>query len=93
MIQLLGRYVLLDILGRIRSAYRYSLIADEATDISNKEQFAIVIRWVDNAFDIHEDPIELINVPKTDAETLTKLLKRLLNTTSDSISSLSWAGL
>ena len=54
-------WLLLDILGRIRSA----TIADVVTD---KEQFAIVIRWVDNAFDIHEDPIELINVPKTDAE-------------------------
>ena len=42
MIQLLGRHVLLDIeLGL--------LTANEATDISNKERFAIVIRWVDNA--------------------------------------------
>lgn len=62
---MLGRHVLLDILGSIKSVYRYSLIADEATDISNKEQLSVV---VDNAFNIHEDPIELINVPQTDAE-------------------------
>ena len=45
----------------------FSLLADEATDISNKEQLVIFIRWVDINFDIHEDPVELIHVPKTDS--------------------------
>ncbi len=53
----------------------YSLIADEATDVSNKEQLCISIRWVDCNFDIHEDVVELINVPKTDSATLTTFIK------------------
>lgn len=42
---------------------------------SNKEQLSVIIRWVDGNFNIYEDPIELINVPKTDAETLSKALE------------------
>ena len=33
------------------------------------------IRWVDKNFEMHEDPVELINVPKTDASTLSALIK------------------
>ena len=39
-------------------------------DVTHKEQLCIKIRWVDNNdFVIHEDPLELINVPKTDSDT------------------------
>ena len=30
----------------------------------------ICIRWVDKNFEIYEDAVELINVPKTDAGTV-----------------------
>ena len=36
------------------------------------------IRWVDEDFSIHEDPLELIHLPKTDADTLTSALKDCL---------------
>ena len=63
------------LLGEIRSTPWFSVIADEATDVANKEQLVICIRWVDHNFKIHEDPVELINVPKTDAATLTSAIK------------------
>ena len=47
-------------------------------DSSNKEQLCVSIRWVDNAFNICEDPIELIDVPKTDSDTLATLIKDCL---------------
>ena len=75
MISSMGQHVLREILGEIRGSLRYSLIADEAANISNKEQLCITIRWVDDAFNIHEDPVELIDVPKTDSNTLTSLIK------------------
>ena len=53
-------------------------IADEATDISNKEQMCMVNRWLDNMYDINEDPIGLIQLPKTGANTLTSALKDVL---------------
>ena len=51
----------------IRESSMYSLIVDEATDTSKKKEMCMCIRWVDKNFEIHEDPVELINVPKTDA--------------------------
>ena len=53
----------------------FSLIADEATDISQKEQLCVTIRWLDSHFEIHGTPVELIQVRKTDSETLTTVLK------------------
>lgn len=54
-----------------RAIIRYSITVDEETDVSHKEQLIICIRWVDHNLDIHEDPVELPNVPQTDPNTLT----------------------
>lgn len=63
-----------DLLQEIREAI-FSLIVNEATDISNKEQLCISPRWVDCTLAIHEAPIEFIAVPRTDAATLTMIIK------------------
>lgn len=46
-IKLMGHHVLSDLLSTIREAVRFAIIADEATDISHKEQLCKAIRWVD----------------------------------------------
>ncbi|XP_062512635.1 zinc finger MYM-type protein 1-like [Corticium candelabrum] len=74
----MGLCVLRGLLSEIRNARYYSIIADEATDVGHKEQLVVCIRWVDDNFDIHEDTIQLINVPKTDAQTLTTCIKDCL---------------
>ena len=51
------------------------MIADEATDVAHKEQLCITIRWVDKSFDMYETPVELVNVPQTELETLTTVIK------------------
>lgn len=78
MIRLMGRTVLQQLLVDIRKAGWFSLIADETTDVSHKEQLCIAIRWIDNLFQINETPLELIEVPKTDANTITHLIKDFL---------------
>ena len=62
MIMLMGRTVLQQLLVEIRKAYWFSLIADETTDVSHKEQLCIAIRWVDNLFQIvrHKKYIRLV---------------------------------
>jgi hypothetical protein len=74
-IALMANHILRKLLQDIREATVYALIADEATDISDKEQLCITITWVGSDFVIHEDPLELINVPKTDSATLTASIK------------------
>ena len=46
MLSLMARAVTIKLLENIREASIYSLIADEARDITNKEQLCISIRWV-----------------------------------------------
>ena len=50
-------------------------MADETTDIINKEQFVICIRWVDNDLNANEDFIGLHELSVTNAETLAFILK------------------
>ena len=56
----------------------YSLIADEATDVNNREQLNLSIRYVDDDYVAHEDPISLLSLPNTFAETVYSVLKDLL---------------
>ncbi len=75
LVALIGRHVTLQLLENIHKASIFSLIADEATDVTNKEQLCISLRWVDEMFDIHEDALELVQLPKTDAETIANAIK------------------
>ena len=56
----------------------FSLIADEATDISHNEQLCIAIRWVDNGYIIHETPLGLFKLPDTFAHTIFSVIKDVL---------------
>ena len=71
----MGRCVTMQLLRDIRDASVFALIANEATDISNKEQLCISLRWVDTNFVIHEDTLELIHLTKTDALTIVKVIQ------------------
>ena len=44
----------------IQKAYRFSLIADEVTDVSNRKQVVVCTRWVDKKLNINVDEVELI---------------------------------
>ena len=74
----MGNTVLRQDLALIKSVLWYSLIADEATDISHNEQISISIRWVDSSYEIHEDTIGLFQLPNTKAQTLFTVIKDVL---------------
>ena len=71
MISLMGLSVLRGLLADIKSCVFFQLLL-------MKQVMLVCIRWVDDSFEIHEDPIELINVPKTDANTITACIKDCL---------------
>ncbi|CAM1298331.1 Uncharacterised protein at_DN2170 [Pycnogonum litorale] len=70
----------------IQSNRFYSIMADECTDCSNKEQFTLCIRWVDESLTDHEDFIGLYEVATIDANTLTSTIKDVLQRMNLSIS-------
>lgn len=58
---ILGDQIKQTILSRVRRAQFFSLIADEVTDSSNREQLAIVLRYVDpDDLQIREDLVEFV---------------------------------
>lgn len=78
LIMMMGQAVLRQILKDVREALWFSLIADEASDISHNEHLSISIRWVENSYGIHEDNIGLIQLPDTKAQTLFSVIKDVL---------------
>lgn len=74
----MGQAVLRELLGEIRSCNWFSLIADEATDISHNEQLSLSIRWVDSHYVIHEDTLGLSQLENTKAKTLYSIIKDIL---------------
>ena len=62
LLQIMANSIVRKIAGAIKDARYYSLMADEVTDSSNREQVAICLRWIDEKFDAHEDFIGLHKV-------------------------------
>jgi len=69
-ISAMGQCVLCNILANVSTAVWYSVIVDEATDVSRNEQMSLSVRWADQSYDIHEYTLGLIQLPNTKAETI-----------------------
>ena len=80
LIDIMGQNILHTLLSKIKTQLPpwYSVIADEATDICITEQLNLSIRWVDNNFEVHEDPVGLFRVPDTTTGTLFEVVKDIL---------------
>ena len=65
-ISVMGQCVLRNIIANISTALWYSVIVDEAIDVSHNEQMSLSIRWADQSYDIH---FSLTQLPNTKAET------------------------
>ena len=61
LIKCCGQEISETILSRVRKANFFSILADEACDISVKEQMAIVLRYVDEDNNIKEDFIRFVH--------------------------------
>ena len=77
-LQLMAVHILRDISANVVNSPRYSTMADEHTDCSNKERFKINIRWMDKELKEHEDFIGLYQMDTIEAEFLTSLSRHVL---------------
>ena len=71
-------HILRDVSKNIAAASCYSVMADECTDCSNKEQFTVNIRWVDEQLKEHESFIGLYKVDTIDADSLVFAIRDVL---------------
>lgn len=70
--------VLRQVVESICSAPFLSLMVDETTDVSNREQVVVCFRWVDRNLEPHEEFIGLCQVEFTQASTLVATIHDVL---------------
>ena len=75
---MMGQDVLRKILVRIREAGYFALLADETRDIANKDRLVICCCWVDELYNIHEDPIGLVQISSCTADAIVHQLRDAL---------------
>lgn len=78
LLKVMAMHVMRDIRSCMQQSPFLALMMDETTDISNNEQTTIVIRWVADNLEVHEEFLGLYHVPSIDAHTLTTVAKDTL---------------
>ena len=77
-LQLMSLTILREISKNIQNSVYYTIMADEVTDSSNKEQFVVCLPWVDHDLVTHEELVGLYAVDNITSETLVNSLKDVL---------------
>ena len=77
-LRLMSLIILREISENIRNGVYYTIIADDVTDNSNKEQFVVCLHWVDHDLVTHEEIVRLYAVDNITSETLVNSLKDVL---------------
>ena len=83
---LMSNQLLREINADVHRATFYTIMVDETTDCSNREQAVLVLRYVDDKLYVHEEFIGLYNIPSTDASTIVMMIKDCLQRLNLSIS-------
>ena len=67
--------VLRDIVESIKNADFHSVMVDEISDVSNKDQAVLCVRWDDENLFSYEDFLGLHEMEKADAMSIANLLR------------------
>jgi len=74
----MARKILIQIGDNTRNGGFFSIIADECTDFSNKEQFTINLHWVNSKLHVHTEFIGLYAMDAIDTNSLAFNIKDVL---------------
>ena len=71
----MAKQVLRKKLYDVNNSKMYASMCDEYTDVSNKQQLSICVRWVDEDLNTHEDFLGFYEVPNIKSETVVSAIK------------------
>ena len=77
MLQIMALRMLREIASNIQSSM-FTIMVDETTDASTREQVVIVLRWVDDELMVHEDLIGLHLTDSIDSDSLVTIIHDVL---------------
>ena len=79
LLDIMAKHFLSDKLAHIHASPFYALMADEYTDISNKEHVSICVRWIDpKGLSVYEDFLGFYEVKNRKSETIFNAIKDVL---------------
>ena len=78
-IECIGEHIREGITSEVKKAKFYSLLCDEVTDVSVKEQMSVVLRFVDGDCDIREEFVDFIYTDKITGEVMASKLRAALD--------------
>ena len=77
-LSIMALQVLRKVMGDIQEAVYFTVMIDEITDQSNREQVVLVLRWVDETLEAHEEFIGLYMTSSITADSLVSIIKDTL---------------
>ena len=77
-VKVMALQVLREITVDLQTSPFLTIMADETTDATNKEQVTLVLRWVTEELEVHEEFLGLYQVERIDSSTLTAVIKDVL---------------
>ena len=77
-VEVMALEVLKQISSNIQNALAYTKMADESSDVSNKEQVVVCIRWVNDELIAHEEFVGIKSVERITAEDIVLVLTETL---------------
>ncbi|KAK6488539.1 hypothetical protein HHUSO_G7399, partial [Huso huso] len=87
-IEIMASQVTDSIVNEVKKAEVFSIIADETMDLSRHEQVALIVRYVNQSFEIQERFIGFYRTLQTDGASLATLIKSTLSALGLDISAL-----
>ena len=78
MLKVMSLRILRDIASKINPPRPFTIMVDETTDAGTEEQCVVVICWVDNGLQAHEDFIGMYVTASTDANSIVAIIKDAL---------------
>ena len=80
MITTVGRYILDKLSGEVKESKYFSILADEAADIANKENLSVVLRFVDASKSICEEFVGYYHcIEGTTGETIKTMILKVVS--------------
>ena len=76
-VKMMGLQIFRDITTNLQRSPFLTILADETTDASNREQVTLFLRWVTDDLQVHEEFLGLYHVNGIDAATLTSVIQDL----------------
>ena len=78
MLTIMAKFVQNQILNKVRKSPFITIMVDETTDVSNKEQLTFIIRSVDEEFNVSEDYLGMYNLATTTASSIVSAITDIL---------------